>query len=87
MDDTAKIFMTGRSQAVRLPKAYRFDGNEVFIRRDPKTGDVILSSRPVKHTSWEPFFASLKDADVPDDFMVDREQGVQDRDPFEGYEE
>jgi antitoxin VapB len=31
--DTAKLFMTGRSQAVRLPKDYRFDGTEVFIKR------------------------------------------------------
>ena len=84
MDDTAKIFMTGRSQAVRLPKDYRFDGEEVFIRRDPQTGDVILSAKP---SSWAPFLASLKPGVVPDDFLVDREQGVQDRDPFEGYEE
>jgi antitoxin VapB len=87
MDDTAKIFMTGRSQAVRLPKEYRFEGDEVYIRRDPKTGDVILSARP---TSWEPFLSmlnNLKDEDIPKDFMADREQGVQDRDPFEGYEE
>jgi antitoxin VapB len=33
MMDTAKIFWTGRSQAVRLPKEYRFDGKEVRIRR------------------------------------------------------
>ncbi|ESQ87065.1 hypothetical protein ABAC460_21080 [Asticcacaulis sp. AC460] len=87
MDDTAKIFMTGRSQAVRLPKDYRFEGQEVFIRRDPKTGDVILSSKP---SSWEPFFAALaqmEPGDVPDDFMADRNQGVHDRDPFEGYKE
>lgn len=31
--DTAKLFWTGRSQAVRLPKAFRFDGEEVRIRR------------------------------------------------------
>ena len=31
----AKIFMTGRSQAVRLPKAYRFDADEVLIERQP----------------------------------------------------
>jgi antitoxin VapB len=31
--DTAKLFMTGRSQAVRLPKDYRFEGTEVFIKR------------------------------------------------------
>jgi antitoxin VapB len=35
MHQTAKIFMTGRSQAVRLPVEFRFDVEEVFIRRDP----------------------------------------------------
>jgi antitoxin VapB len=30
--DTAKVFQSGRSQAVRLPKAYRFEGSEVCIR-------------------------------------------------------
>ena len=42
----AKIFKTGRSQAVRLPKEFRFEGNEVYIRRDPKSGDVVLSRKP-----------------------------------------
>ncbi len=37
--DTAKIFTTGRSQAVRLPKAYRFDTAEVFIE---KVGDAVI---------------------------------------------
>jgi antitoxin VapB len=31
---TAKVFMTGRSQAVRLPAEFRFNSKEVFIRRD-----------------------------------------------------
>jgi antitoxin VapB len=40
----AKLFMHGRSQAVRLPKEFRFEGTEVFVRR---MGDeVVLSSRP-----------------------------------------
>jgi antitoxin VapB len=43
---TAKLFPTGRSQAVRLPGEFRFEGKEVFIRRDPKTGDVVLSQKP-----------------------------------------
>ena len=46
MSDTAKLFITGRSQAVRLPLEYRFEGTEVYIRRDPATGDVVLSRRP-----------------------------------------
>src|SRR5260370_2375150 len=53
MARTAKLFNNGRSQAVRLPAEFRFEGKEVFIRKDEKTGDVILSRRP---ESWEEFF-------------------------------
>ncbi len=56
MTDTAKIFWNGRSQAVRLPAAYRFDAAEVYIQRDAKTGNVILSQRP---TDWGDFFDSV----------------------------
>lgn len=82
MTHTAKVFSTGRSQAVRLPLEYRFDEKEVYIRRDPVTGDVILSRRP---DSWEGFFALDATADVPADFMseADRNQGEHARDPFE----
>lgn len=41
---TAKLFRNGRSQAVRLPKEFRFEGNEVAIRRDEGTGEVVLAS-------------------------------------------
>lgn len=61
----AKLFTNGRSQAVRLPAAYRFDTKEVFIRQDPETGDVILSRKPA---DWGGFFSALKLADVPMDF-------------------
>jgi len=37
--DTAKIFINGRSQAVRLPKDYRFDGNEVYVK---KIDDIVV---------------------------------------------
>ncbi|MES3014605.1 MAG: AbrB/MazE/SpoVT family DNA-binding domain-containing protein [Pseudomonadota bacterium] len=43
--DSAKVFMTGRSQAVRLPKAYRFDTDEVLIERLPD-GAVVLRVKP-----------------------------------------
>ena len=46
MKQRAKLFINGRSQAVRLPAAYRFDTKEIFIRKDAKTGEVILSRRP-----------------------------------------
>lgn len=65
----AKLFRNGRSQAVRLPSEYRFEGSEVFIRRDAKTGDVILSRKP---DSWHDFFELMKTIAVPKDFMADR---------------
>jgi antitoxin VapB len=49
---TAKLFKNGRSQAVRLPAEFRFEGDEVLIRRDPLTGDVILSPRNRKFEEW-----------------------------------
>jgi antitoxin VapB len=86
MSHIAKLFKNGRSQAVRLPAEYRFDSTEVYIRRDPETGDVILSRKP---TTWDGFFAALKDASVPADFLAagDRQQNAQDRDPFDGWKE
>jgi antitoxin VapB len=39
----AKAIMIGRSQTVRIPAQYRFTTNEVYIRRDPQSGDLILS--------------------------------------------
>ena len=49
---TAKIFMNGRSQAVRLPAEFRFEANKVFIRRDPMTGHVILSPCNRRFAEW-----------------------------------
>jgi antitoxin VapB len=70
MPHTAKLFRNGRSQAVRLPADFRFAGSEVYIRRDPSTGDVILSRRP---DSWQDFFDLVDTLDIPDDFMSDRD--------------
>ena len=77
---TAKLFRNGRSQAVRLPVEYRFEGSEVYVRRDPVTGDVILSRRP---ESWKDFFALLNAVEVPKDFLADRKDAPpQKRDLF-----
>lgn len=86
MDQIAKIFINGRSQAVRLPAAYRFDTKDVFIRQDKDTGDVILSRRP---SNWDSFFEVLNSADVPNDFLDQKERNQQsdNRDPFEGHSE
>jgi antitoxin VapB len=69
-EKTAKLFPNGRSQAVRLPAAFRFEGEEVYIRRDEETGEVILSAAP---NSWDGFFALREAAgDEVKDFLADR---------------
>ncbi|MGH9599302.1 MAG: antitoxin [Terracidiphilus sp.] len=67
MTKTAKLFKNGRSQAVRLPKEFRFEGREVQIRREPSTGEVVLAGRtsPEQALSFDEWFA-LYDA-IPDD--------------------
>ncbi|MCP9626229.1 AbrB/MazE/SpoVT family DNA-binding domain-containing protein [Rhodopseudomonas palustris] len=86
MSRTARIYTTGNSQIVILPAECRFEGNEIFVHRDPATGDVILSRKP---HSWDGLLELQGLADVPDDFMrpTDRRERPHDRDPFEGWTE
>jgi antitoxin VapB len=67
---TAKLFKNGRSQAVRLPKEFRFEGTEVGIRRNEATGEVVLSrpAAPVEaKRSWQEWFDLLDSLDIPED--------------------
>ena len=64
---TAKLFMNGRSQAVRLPKSFRFEGAEVQVK--PFGDGVLLLPRAA---TWDEWFEHL--ADFPADFMEAREQ-------------
>jgi antitoxin VapB len=63
MPRTAKVFMTNRSQAVRLPKEYQFSTTEVFIRKEGD--DVILSPRP---RDWRAYLETAPSAS--DGFMA-----------------
>ena len=72
----AKLFRNGRSQAVRLPREFRFEGTEVSVRRDPETGDVILSPR--RKTAKE-FFDLLDSLGPVEEFMKDRRDPPQKR--------
>jgi antitoxin VapB len=69
----ARVFMSSRSQHVTIPAEYRFTRDEVYIRRDPQTGDLILSQSP---GSWEEIYAALDSAGFSDDFLADRAQGI-----------
>ncbi|MDZ4678523.1 MAG: type II toxin-antitoxin system VapB family antitoxin [Oligoflexia bacterium] len=63
----AKIFQNGQSQAVRLPKEFRFEGSEVYIQHEGS--NVILI--PIKK-SWEKLKESLNQ--FSDDFLSERSQ-------------
>lgn len=65
--ETAKLFRNGQSQAVRLPKDFRFEGEKVFIKRVGNAVVLIPYQDP-----WETLFESLDQ--FSDDFMEDREQ-------------
>lgn len=82
MLQTAKVFATGRSQAVRLPLEFRFDVTEVFIRHDPATGDVVLSRKPVDWQGLLDVVAQNQDVDL----LIERRQSTARRDPFEGWQ-
>ena len=74
--DIAKVFMSGRSQAVRIPVAYRFDTAEVHVTRQGNSL-VLTPHRPM---TWDRFFREC----VCPDFTLDRRaaQGGQKRDLF-----
>lgn len=67
--ETAKLFKNGRSQAVRLPKKFRFQGERVYIKRMGK-GVVLMPDEGSWDTLTESTYA------FSEDFMQTREQGV-----------
>jgi antitoxin VapB len=67
MMKTAKLFKNGQSQAVRLPRDFRFDGDYVFIKKEGKVVMLI----PAKG-SWQSLFNSLDK--FSDDFLAERRQ-------------
>jgi antitoxin VapB len=56
---------------VTIPAEYRFRSSEVSIRRDARTGDIVLSEGP---GTWGEVFAALDAANVPDDFLSESER-------------
>jgi antitoxin VapB len=64
---TAKLFQNGHSQAVRLPKEFRFEGSEVYVK---KVGNAVVL---LPHNDpWRTLFESL--GKFSDDFMQERSQ-------------
>ena len=78
MTKIAKVFQNGRSQAIRIPKDYRVDSDEVYIE---KVGDTLII-KPKKEDKWDHFFEILDAVDTKD-FMRDRVQlPIQERELF-----
>ena len=74
---TAKLFKNGRSQAVRLPREYRFPGEEIYIKQ---YGDIVILIP--KKSPWKSLMESLDE--FSDDYMEDRNQPApQKRKPLE----
>ena len=74
--ETAKLFMNGNSQAVRLPKSYRFAGEEVVIKR---LGNAVVLLP--KEDPWQVLFDALQD--FPEDLNLERSQDLpQEREPI-----
>jgi antitoxin VapB len=71
--EKARVFMSGRSQAVRIPVEYRFTSDEVFIRRNPQNGEIILSEKP-QHDSLAEIFAKIDAAGEADELLRDRDR-------------
>ena len=74
--DIAKLFKNGRSQAVRLPKEFQFEGSDVYVK---KFEDIVLLIP--KDSKWTTLETSLNY--FSDDFLKERNQPkIQDRDDF-----
>jgi len=69
---TAKLFKNGKSQAVRLPKEFKFEGADVYIKRIGRNVMLIPKDDP-----WGSLLSSLDE--FSDDFMAEREQPVLDK--------
>jgi len=69
MTHLAKVFLNGRSQAIRIPKDFRVDSNEVYIE---KVGETLVIT-PKKKNHWDTLFETLKQVDTSD-FMNERVQ-------------
>lgn len=73
--DTARIFTNGRSQAVRLPKQYRFPGDEVYIKKT--SAGVLLMAK--EQRPWEVWEQNLRQYEEPLLEERNQPQGNQER--------
>lgn len=69
---TAKVFTTGNSQAVRLPKAFRVEAREMWISRNERTGEITLKPKP-DTDSLQAFLQDLRQQPTSGEFLPPRD--------------
>lgn len=87
---TAKVFTNGNSQAIRLPKAFRVDVEEMWIARNEATGEITLKPKDTetlrKHR-LDALMAAIADNPLPDNFLSDASrQNNPPQNPFADWE-
>jgi antitoxin VapB len=85
MQATAKVFSTGNSQAIRLPKAFRVDVAEMWIAKNEVTGEITLKPKP-DADALAAFLAELKASPTTEEFLQPRNDAPR-PDPFEDWAE
>jgi antitoxin VapB len=71
---TAKVFANGHSQAIRLPKAFRVDVQEMWIARNEVTGEITLKpkdTQALRHQRLDALMATIAENPLPDSFLSD----------------
>jgi antitoxin VapB len=87
---TAKVFTNGHSQAIRLPKAFRVDVDEMWIARNEVTGEITLKPKDtetLRQRRLDALMAAIADNPLPDDFLSDASrQNRPPKNPFADWE-
>ena len=88
---TAKVFTNGNSQAIRLPKAFRVDVDEMWIARNEVTGEITLKPKDtetLRQRRLDALMAAIAQNPLPDDFLSDTSrQNKQPKNPFADWED
>jgi antitoxin VapB len=84
---TAKVFTTGNSQAIRLPKAFRVQGSEVWISKDDISGVITLRPKDEdqRRKNLDELFRLIRELPFTEDFIPPRDNEVR-LDPFADWE-
>jgi antitoxin VapB len=87
---TAKVFTNGHSQAIRLPKAFRVNVDEMWIARNEVTGEITLKPKDtetLRKRRLDALMAAIAENPLPDDFLSDASrQNNPPKNPFADWE-